>query len=164
MRIIHTIPGLHPKMGGPVRTVSRLAECLAAYEDCEVRLLSQGLVGDPLYAMSEPKVDRMVALTRWRSVVQAGLPLRKLVINSVRTDPPLLIHDHGIWSPANHFVAMAARRFQIPLVIHTRGMLEPWALGYHAWKKRLAMSVYQRRDLESAALLFVTAEQEAESV
>ena len=164
MRIIHTIAGLHPKQGGPVRTVSRLVECLAAYDDCKVSLLSQSLVGQPLYAVSEPKLDRKVALSRSRTVVQAGLPLRKLVINSVRADPPLLIHDHGIWSPANHFVAMTARRFQIPLVLHTRGMLEPWALDYRAWKKRLAMSLYQRRDLESAALLFVTAEQEAESV
>ena len=164
MRIIHTIAGLHPKLGGPVRTVSRLAESLAAYEDCKVSLLSQSLVGQPLYAVSEPKLDRRVALSRSRTVVQAGLPLRKLLINSVRADPPLLIHDHGIWSPANHFVAMTARRFQIPLVIHTRGMLEPWALDYRAWKKRLAMSLYQRRDLEFAALLFVTAEQEAENV
>jgi glycosyltransferase involved in cell wall biosynthesis len=43
-------------------------------------------------------------------------------------------------------------------------MLEPWALDYHAWRKRLAMCFYQRRDLEAAKLIFATAPQEMESI
>ena len=36
-------------------------------------------------------------------------------------------------------------------------------MSHKAWKKRLAWNLYQRRDLESAAVLHATAEQEAES-
>lgn len=164
MHIIHTIGGLHPRLGGPVRTVSKLAECLAAEGTFRVSLLSQGLVGEPVFPKFEAKLDRHVALLRSRGLKRSGLPFRKLMIDAVRDSPPLLIHDHGIWTPANHFVAATAQRFQIPLIIHPRGMLEPWALEYRAWKKRLAISLYQRRDLESAALLFATAKQEAESI
>jgi len=39
-------------------------------------------------------------------------------------------------------------------------MLEPWATKHKRWKKRLAMSLYQLRDLESARALVVTAETE----
>jgi hypothetical protein len=41
--------------------------------------------------------------------------------------------------------------------------LEPWALVWRSRKKNLALWAYQRRDLESAAVLFATAEQEAEA-
>jgi glycosyltransferase involved in cell wall biosynthesis len=41
-------------------------------------------------------------------------------------------------------------------------MLEPWSLGEKKWKKRLAMWLYQRRDLERAVALHATAESEAE--
>ena len=43
-------------------------------------------------------------------------------------------------------------------------MLEPWAMSFRAWKKKLAWSLYQKRDLESAALLVATSAQEAESI
>ena len=66
--------------------------------------------------------------------------------------------------PGNHYVAITARKFRIPLVIHPRGMLEPWALQYRGWKKHLALWLYQRQDLETATLLFATAEQEAQGI
>ena len=74
-----------------------------------------------------------------------------------------LFHDHGLWLPLNHTVARLARQLNIPLIISPRGMLEPWAMNHKAWKKRLAWLLYQRRDLESAAVLHATAEQEAAS-
>ncbi|MCF7995748.1 MAG: glycosyltransferase [Chromatiaceae bacterium] len=88
------------------------------------------------------------------------------LISQARTgvDTLLPLHSNGIWHPLNHWCARAARRHDIPLVIQPRGMLEPWALGWRATKKRLALALYQRRDLESAALLVATAEQEAENL
>jgi glycosyltransferase involved in cell wall biosynthesis len=75
----------------------------------------------------------------------------------------LVIHDHGIWLPWNHKVAKAASAAQIPRVVSPRGMLEPWALGYGALKKKLAWRMYQKSDLQTAALLHATSEQEAEN-
>ena len=164
MQIIHTIGGLHPRMGGPVRTVTRLAECLAAEKDITVRLLSQSLIGDTIFPTTEVKLDRQIAFSHSRRAIQFDLPLRKLVNDSVRTMPPSLIHDHGIWAPGNHFITATARRFNIPLVIHPRGMVEPWALEYRAWKKRLALLLYQRRNLKTVEIFIAASLQEAESL
>jgi glycosyltransferase involved in cell wall biosynthesis len=71
-----------------------------------------------------------------------------------------LIHSHGVWHPANHWAARAARAWGVPLIVHPRGMLEPWALGQKAWKKRLALALFQRADLEGAAALVATSEME----
>jgi glycosyltransferase involved in cell wall biosynthesis len=52
----------------------------------------------------------------------------------------------------------------VRLAISVHGALEPWALGFRRWKKRLAWAGYQRRTLELADMIFVTTEQEAQSV
>jgi glycosyltransferase involved in cell wall biosynthesis len=50
------------------------------------------------------------------------------------------------------------------LIISPRGSFEPWALNQSALKKRLAWFAFQKRILQSAALLCVTSEQEGQSL
>jgi glycosyltransferase involved in cell wall biosynthesis len=73
---------------------------------------------------------------------------------------PDLVHDNGIWLRANHIVASTCTNQSIPLVVSPRGMLEPWALRYRGLKKRLAWSLYQRRDLRCAACVVATSDEE----
>ena len=81
-----------------------------------------------------------------------------------RSAHPALVHSHGVWHPANHWAAQAARAWGVPLIIHPRGMLEPWALGQKPLKKRLALALFQRRDLESARAFVATSEMECEGL
>jgi glycosyltransferase involved in cell wall biosynthesis len=92
-----------------------------------------------------------------------------MVINAILerriTDSrPDIIHDHGIWLPSNHAVATVARKHKVPLVVHPRGMLEPWALSFRSYKKKLAWNLYQGRNLKSAALFFATSQAEADNL
>ena len=75
-----------------------------------------------------------------------------------------IIHSQCIWVPSYHKVAVAARKLNIPLIITPRGTLEPWSLKQKMWKKRLAMLVYQKKDLQKAAAILATADMEAEHV
>ena len=148
-----------------------------------VALVSQGTMGAPTVFSAEPLVVRRVAGGRSRLGLALGLPLRRALAHldgsgllspdliscspSSRKGPwlprlmsPNLIHSHGVWHPANHWATRAARRFGVPLIIHPRGMLEPWALGQKAWKKRLALALFQRRDLDRAAAFVATSEME----
>ncbi len=43
-------------------------------------------------------------------------------------------------------------------------MLEPWALGHKAWKKRIGMALFQRNDLNAARVLIATSSQEYENI
>jgi glycosyltransferase involved in cell wall biosynthesis len=72
-----------------------------------------------------------------------------------------LLHDNGLWLPTNHAAARVAREMKIPFIISPRGMLTPWAMRFHGFKKRLAWLLYQRRDLQSARVLHATSRQEA---
>jgi glycosyltransferase involved in cell wall biosynthesis len=73
-----------------------------------------------------------------------------------------MFHDNGVWLPTNHAVAFAARRLKYPLIISPRGMLTPWSMRFHGFKKLVAWFLYQKRDLRAAQVLHATSRQEAE--
>lgn len=161
--VLHVVAGLHPHAGGPSQTVVRLTDALAGQTGIRIRLMSQSLGAAPVVPSRNPAVSRLVPTTGSRMALKLGLPLHRSLGSEVRVGTPDLLHSHGLWTPVNHWTARLARRAGIPLVIQPRGMLEPWALAYRSWKKRLALLLYQWRDLVSAVLLVATAEQEAEN-
>ena len=77
---------------------------------------------------------------------------------------PEVVHVHGLWNLVSHAGVTFARRRRLPLVVSPHGMTTPWALGHHAWRKRLAWRMYQWRDLRSADLLHATALSEVEDL
>lgn len=76
---------------------------------------------------------------------------------------PNLIHNHALWMYPSWAAFYWSKKHHIPRVVSPHGMLEPWAMNHKVWKKRLAWNLYQRRDLEAAAVLHATAIREAES-
>lgn len=163
LSIIHVIDCLHPRSGGPSRTVVQLTDALSTNSELDVTLLSQGLTGEPSVPSAD-RVSRCMNESSSRYALKFGLPVLIELKRLTRYQVPALIHSHGLWAPVNHWASVAARRNKIPLIIHPRGMLEPWALNHKGMKKRFAMALYQRRDLTIANLLVATSNVEFESI
>ena len=72
-----------------------------------------------------------------------------------------VIQLQSMWDLRYHIVAKTARKHRIPYIITPRGMLEPWCLSQKKWKKKLAMALYQMKDIKRSACVFTTAEMEA---
>lgn len=159
--VLHVVAGLSARAGGPSRSVVGLTDALAAERRMEVGLISEHLSVDEVVNSANPLVMREL-VCRKPSIGQGlALEFRKRLMRRLRERKPALIHGHGIWTGVNHWSVACARRLDIPMVIHPRGMLAPWALAWRGIKKRLALYLYQRQDLEYATVLFATAEQEA---
>lgn len=163
-KILHTIGGLHPNTGGPARTVTSLCAHLAELRKFQICLLSQKLVGDEIYFGSLDQRNLLVAETSSKICLKSGYLFYTKLAHRVSQCKPDIIHDHGIWLPTNHVAAKIARKDGIPYVVHTRGMLEPWAITFRGFKKRLAWHFYQRTNLQLATLFFATSEKEAENI
>lgn len=74
---------------------------------------------------------------------------------------PELYHIQGLWQLQGHLICRWARKHQIPYVITLRGMLYPQALYNKSyWKKWLALHLFQRKDIQAAACIQATCEQE----
>jgi len=139
---------LAPAYGGPAYSVSRLATALAE-AGAEVGLWSaDGSVAGADLLPCDGAVRRLIGELR----------------ASATDFQPDVIHDNGLWLPHNHRVAEVAQASGRPRIVSTRGMLEPWALRHKRWKKAAAWRLYQRRDLERAAMLHATAEAEADNL
>ncbi len=156
LSVFHTVSGLHPRSGGPSRTVPQLADALARLAEFDFSLITQGLAGEPVIQSNEVSVTRYLAESRFRFWLATGLPFGSVLRQAVLYRRPSLIHNHGIWTASNHRACSLARKFNIPYIIQPMGMLEPWAMKYRATKKRLAMRAYQRKDLDCASLFIAT--------
>lgn len=135
-------------------------DALAAVPGLAVAILTQSLAGAPAVPSANPSVTRRVIESTSPWALRLGNPVRQALAAWPPAARPALIHDNGLWLPVNHWAASAARRYRIPLIIQPHGMLEPWAIQHKGSKKRLALALYQRRDLATARVLVATAEQE----
>ena len=165
MKIIFSIADLQPESGGPTRSVSALAEAVA-HLDGEVELVALEYgdafpkpmltAGAQVKSVLVPCRGRVGQRLKWAGGFAAALQQR------CQSAEKVLLHDNGLWLPTNHLAARVARAAGVPLVISPRGMLTPWAMRFHGWKKRLAWQLYQHRNLASARLLHATSRDEAE--
>jgi len=55
-------------------------------------------------------------------------------------------------------------RNEVPVIVHTHGMLDPWALSRSSWKKWITGRLWEYENLRRAACLRVTSEEELKSV
>ncbi|MGV6826247.1 MAG: glycosyltransferase [bacterium] len=149
--IIHVVRDLEAQSGGPSRSVPALVQQLAqSSEDQIVVLYCRG--------------PNTVTLPSHENLVFLGLPflglgiarqIRRLLVENQLTSN-VVLHLHGIWSPIIHLAARFAQRHAIPYVVSTRGMLAEWCLDHKSFKKKLAWSIYQRKDLANASALVAT--------
>ena len=141
MKILHVTQGIDPKSGGPTRSVKGICRALARAGE-EVTLLVLG---------GRHEFDN---------------PCGAKVVYGETIDVHEfdLVHLQGLWNPKLHRIAKACRKAGVKYVMSPRGMLDPWALSVKKWKKRLAMFLYQKRDLKGAAAFHVTAALEERSV
>ena len=149
MKVFLSVASFQSAYGGPARSVSGLAVALAeAGVEVGVWAPDQS-AADTGFLSRDSCVQRLLG-----SAAEALAQFGK----------PDVIHDNGIWLPHNHALAKLASRRNLPRVVSTRGMLEPWALNHKRWKKTLAWWLYQRNDLRSATCHHVTSESERRTV
>jgi glycosyltransferase involved in cell wall biosynthesis len=164
LNIYHTIAGLHPDSGGPARTVTSLCASLVKIPGVEVSLITQSITDDRIYYGSFSPDRTYVAESRSHSYLKSGRLLKALLERQLSETTPEIVHDHGVWLPSNHAVATWAKKHRVPLVVQPRGMLEPWAISFRAYKKKIAWSLYQKKNLDAAALFFATSQTEADNL
>ncbi len=152
MKVIHVISQLGHNLGGPSRSVQGLVAALESI-GVEAWLMTMKPGEEPWL----PGVIHFKGAnaTRYSGYVDA---IREMIENV----HPEIVHLHNIWNPDLHAVAKICRKQGIPYIFSPRGSLEPWSLRQKWLKKKIAMWLYQRKDLARAVALHATAEAEKE--
>jgi glycosyltransferase involved in cell wall biosynthesis len=159
--------GLSRKDGGPFLSVSGLAKAVLETGQARVSVVGAYRNAD------EWTLDRQ----QWEPLSVTALPGRRIttvrcIVVAVRSalrqaranGRRVVVHSSGLWDAASMAVSLSGIAAHTPLVVSPRGMLEPWALGHHRLRKRVALLAWQRRQLQSAAMLHATSDLEHESI
>ncbi|NLX26462.1 MAG: glycosyltransferase [Lentisphaerae bacterium] len=156
MRALEVVYNLSLTSGGPSRSVQGLT---AALDRAGVKtwLMTTIPSADP-WGENIPRYVNGKVLSPHG--VWWAYDFRRLFAVEIRRIKPDIVHIHGMWNWRIHVVASVCRSMSIPYVFSPRGALSAWALSQSRMKKRLAWTLFQRRDFYGAAGFHATAEHE----
>lgn len=146
MNITHVISSIDMSSGGPSRSVKYLSENLGIFPSLRINIQTM-------------KSANPISIND-----KVNLEFKKLNQIAKSISNVDLYHGHALWDLPVHKMCIQARKKQIPYIITPRGMAEPWSLSQKKWKKKIAMFLYQRRDLKLARCLHATAKMEYENL
>jgi hypothetical protein len=69
-----------------------------------------------------------------------------------------------VWNVPEWWASHLSRAGGVPYIVSPRGMLQPQAMQHSRWRKVMAYSLLEHRNLERAALLHATSKQEADAL
>lgn len=155
MKIGHVISSIDKESGGTSTYIQLLANELAKDIGVNIATLKSF---DPL--LLNKNVNIFSAAKSFPKFLAFSAELKKY-LNLLETD---LFHGNGLWQYPVHAMATTAQKREIPYIISPHGMLEPWALNSGKWKKKLALNIYQQKDLAKATCIHATAPMEASNI
>ncbi|WP_374521561.1 glycosyltransferase [Hydrogenophaga sp.] len=156
LTVMHGIADLDVTSGGPSRVAVNLTDAISRNISISIGLATQSKAGNKILSANHTAVSRITATSKSTLNLALGLPFRELLKDSIKKNKPDLMHNHGLWLPVNYWMSSISLNYQIPMIIQPHGMLMPWALNHRGWKKRLALFLYQHRNLQHANLFIAT--------
>lgn len=168
MRVLHVIPSISPKLGGPTQVALNLVRSLRELNiDAEILTTNddeQDLLDVPLQRRVDyqgvpvwffPRLARMKAFI-------PSLSLTQWLARHV-TEYDILDH-HYLFCYVPTVSAWLARWHNVPYTVRTMGQLTPWALAQGRLKKQLYSTLFEKQNLNQAAAVHCTSAGEAEDV
>ena len=172
MRILHVLPLITARAGGPVAFATEGAEALDA----------RG-IGSTLFATD---LGLVPSSGEWRRVRADEVPpnVEGLDLHLFPVRPPRrlayspsmgarlervvgefdLVHIHSLWLFPQFAAQRAARRADVPYVVSPHGALDPYLRRHGRLRKAVTDLAWQRRMLANATLLHITTAQEGDLI
>ena len=159
MKLVHIVPSLETRHGGPSQSVRRLANHLA--EACDtVELLATAEPGDT----AAPSPADRATIRIFPRITPRSLSRSPELHRHLLATPFDCIHQHSLWLLPLRYAAEAARRQESPLVISPRGMMSGWAWRHRRGRKWLAELLVHPGAFRQAAGWHATSAEEAADI
>lgn len=110
-----------------------------------------------------PGVDRLVGQVRlFKRIPLPFFAVSPALSKAIRRSDAELLHLHGLWE----FPSFATRYWPDPkpLIVSPHGMLDSWALQNSGWKKKIALGLYERKNLKRCSCFHALNHSEYESI
>jgi glycosyltransferase involved in cell wall biosynthesis len=167
MKILIVVPALGNIYGGPSKSVVEIVQAIGN-KGVDIDLVTTNANG---YESLDVPLNCWIEKDNYRiqyfsycgiKDYKISLSITKWLWKNVKNYD--LVHTNAIFSYAILPAYLACRRYEIPYVITPRGMLEPWALSYKAWKKRFYYALFEKPALDRASAIQMLSSSEAKHI
>ena len=172
LKVLHVIPSLSLKRGGPSVAVVAMAKALMR-EGVDVHIATTNDNGDTVLDVNcdaWTTIDGVPCryFKRWSAPIRA---LREFSFSRsfntwfrASAHSYDVIHVHALFSGISSYAMLSARRTNIPYVIRSIGQLETWSLAQSKFRKMLFLKLFEHSNLRHARFIHCTAPSEARAI
>ncbi|HUI06247.1 MAG TPA: glycosyltransferase [Verrucomicrobiae bacterium] len=163
MKILHVIPAVAPRYGGPSQAIVGLCRALRD-QGLDVEMCTTDADGDGRLPVELGKrivyqgIPSYFFRRDWTEAFKYSRSLKRWVGQHV--DQYDMVHIHGGFSHATYAAARACHRRGIPYIVRPFGTLEPWSMHHKRPRKFIAWHAGFRRVIQAAIAIHYTTEQE----
>lgn len=163
LRVLHVIANVAPRYGGPSRAAHDMCHALAA-RGHYVELFTTNEDGNgvlPVPVGSPVPTDGYT--TRYFGYTGPnGYPISGGLFHALqrRVGDFDLVDIHSIYQFHTLVASAIARRRDVPYIIRPHGTLDRYPRDRHRWRKALYTALIERRNLDGAAAIHYTSDQE----
>ncbi|MHB8458924.1 MAG: glycosyltransferase [Candidatus Limnocylindrales bacterium] len=163
LRILHVIANIAPRYGGPGRAAQDMCRSLAA-RGHHVELFTTNQDGEGVLPV--PIGVPVPADRYWTTFFEFSGPSAYRISKGLckalerRMAEFDVVDIHNLYLFHTIVASAVARRRHIPYVIRPHGTFDRYQRKRHPWRKRLYLAAVERRNLDGAAAIHYTTEQE----
>jgi glycosyltransferase involved in cell wall biosynthesis len=160
MRVLHVIPSVAERSGGPATAIVPLCRALQK-EGIEVQLVAtnEGLPQINTDSLADYKgVPARFFPVQLGASFKYSRPLAKWLKNNTHDFD--VVHIHAVFNHASIAAANECRSANVPYVVRPLGTLDPWSMKQKPVRKRLFWLMSGKKMLEHSAAVHYTAQGE----
>lgn len=162
MRILHVIPTMSARYGGPAKACGEMSMAIADRgHHVEIFTTNYDGFGGYVEPSTHPLSERRGDITVHTFPVdvppdyfRVSRPLAAALSDNVKNFD--LVHVHSLYLFTTLATGFFARRHNIPLILRPHGTLDPYIYPRHRGRKRVVEWLYQNRMFKRAAAIHYT--------
>ncbi len=165
MKVLHVIPAVAPRYGGPSRAILDMCRALQA-QGIEPLIATTDADGggrlrvDLGRPLSWEGVPTIFFPRQWSEAFKYSGPLARWMERNVNGFD--VVHIHAVFSHSCLAAARSCLRHDVPYVVRPLGTLDPWSLGQRRLAKRILWHAGAGLMLREAAAIHYTTTQEGQ--
>lgn len=163
MRILHVIWGLAPRYGGPPQVCLELCQELAQQGE-QVTIYTTNIDGPGTLdvPLGRPVWDNGVEIRYFPVQTPRSYAMSRPLAHAVRRAIPEqdIVHIHMLYNFPSTVAAHYCRRAAVPYLVWPHGALDPYLFRRHRGRKWLYERLFEWRNLNRAAAIHFTAQEE----
>ncbi len=166
LRILQILPSLARETGGPTRSVVGIGKALASFGHRIVLYTTTWplCTGDvkPSIRLEKDNGFEIVTFPAQQNRLFPNLPYSPALVKSVLDHSREfdIVHNFSLWNPVATFSLSALRRSGSLYCLSPLGMLDPVVIRRNRWKKLAWRLLWERANVEHAALICFTTRME----